>query len=298
MHSTQSLSPGLDASPRFFPRTANRSSHTDLAVLWSDYGTRGVSPRPQPSPPSEPLHESRILYLNSSGKVVSSTVLDLNSGLPRLTIDASMEIYGLAAIGNTVTAIGKEKATTWNLPGETLLPEARMNVEDSVRTTNFDDVRNGYVSAASISFDSRYIAITAEDYPGSGRLYLYNSSTGLRLDDAIVRGSTLWFLPESHSVGWVADGNKGEVRRITTRDTLDYTVPIGDIERGQWGCPHGSSHGYQVTNDGWIISPSGRRLLMLPPPWRSDMVRRMWNGRFLALLHGALPEPVILELEP
>ena len=125
-----------------------------------------------------------------------------------------------------------------------------------------------------------------------------NSSTGLRLDDAIVRGSTLWFLPESHSVGWVADGNKGEVRRITTRDTLDYTVPIGDIERGQWGSPHGSSHGYQVTNDGWIIGPSGRRLLMFPPPWRSDMVRRMWNGRFLALLQGALPEPVILELEP
>ena len=226
------------------------------------------------------------------------TVLDLKSGLPQLTIDAGMEIYGLAAIGNTVTAIGKEKATTWNLPGETLIPEARMNVEDSVRTMNFGDVRNGYVSAASISFDSRYIAITAEDYPGSGRLYLYNSSTGLRLDDAIVRGSTLWFLPGSHSVGWVADGNKGEVRRITTRDTLDYTVPIGDIERGQWGSPHGSSHGYQVTNDGWILSPSGRRLLMLPPPWRSDMVRRMWNGRFLALLHGALPEPVILELEP
>ena len=25
--------------------------------------------------------------------------------------------------------------------------------------------------------------------------------------------------------------------------------------------------------------------------------QRVWNGRFLALLHGELPEPVILELE-
>ena len=36
---------------------------------------------------------------------------------------------------------------------------------------------------------------------------------------------------------------------------------------------------------------------MLPPPWRSPVVQRAWNGQFLALLHGELPEPVILELE-
>jgi hypothetical protein len=38
---------------------------------------------------------------------------------------------------------------------------------------------------------------------------------------------------------------------------------------------------------------------MLPPLWQSfESVDRVWNGKFLALLHGSLPEPVILELEP
>ena len=36
---------------------------------------------------------------------------------------------------------------------------------------------------------------------------------------------------------------------------------------------------------------------MLPPRWQSDMVRWAWSGQFLGLLHGALPEAVILELE-
>lgn len=226
------------------------------------------------------------------------TVLDLKSGVPQLTIDAGMEVYGLTAVGSAIAVIGKGKVTTWNLPEDIPLPEARMNVEDSVQTINFSDMRSGYVSAASISHDSRYIAVIAESYPGSGRLYIYNGSTGHCLDDAVVRGSTLWFLPGGYNIGWVADGNEGETRRITARETLDYTMPIGNIDHGQYGCPHGSSHGYQVTNDGWIISPGGRRLLMLPPPWQSDTVRRAWNGKFLALLHGALPEPVILELEP
>jgi hypothetical protein len=224
------------------------------------------------------------------------TVLDLESGLPQLTIDAGMEVYGITVVGDIIAVIGQEKAITWNLPGGTLLPGARMNVEDSTQTMNFGGARSAsHLSAALMTFDFRYIAVTAEDYPGSGRLYIYDASGGHRVDDAIVRGSTLWFLPDSYKIGWVTDGNEGEARRIPM---LGYTMPLGNIENGQWGCPHGSSHGYKVTGDGWIISPSGKRLLMLPPSWRSETVRRMWNGQFLALLHGALPEPVILELEP
>ena len=38
-------------------------------------------------------------------------------------------------------------------------------------------------------------------------------------------------------------------------------------------------------------------LLQLPPPWQSCAVLRVWKGQFLALLHGRLSEPVILELD-
>ena len=50
-------------------------------------------------------------------------------------------------------------------------------------------------------------------------------------------------------------------------------------------------------NDQWILSPDGKLLLMLPPPWQSSALQRVWKGQFLVLLHGRLSEPVILKLE-
>jgi hypothetical protein len=37
---------------------------------------------------------------------------------------------------------------------------------------------------------------------------------------------------------------------------------------------------------------------MLPPPWQSCLVQRVWKGWFLALLHEGLSEAVVLEMEP
>jgi WD40 repeat protein len=98
-----------------------------------------------------------------------------------------------------------------------------------------------------------------------------------------------WYL--QGSAGWVTSGEEVEV-------TLDYQTPIIDIEYRQQGSSRRSSHGYQVTDDGWIISSNRKRLLMLPPHWQSNGMHQMWNGRILVLLHGALPEPIVLEVEP
>ena len=57
-----------------------------------------------------------------------------------------------------------------------------------------------------------------------------------------------------------------------------------------------SSRGYSVTDGGWVLSPSQKRLLWLPHRWRSGKRDREWsNGQFLAVLHGELPEMVVLE---
>ena len=66
-------------------------------------------------------------------------------------------------------------------------------------------------------------------------------------------------------------------------------IPL-DIERL-------SSHNSQVTSGGWILDRDGKRLLM-SPSWQSSTVDEVRNGQFLALLHGGLSEPVILDLEP
>ena len=45
--------------------------------------------------------------------------------------------------------------------------------------------------------------------------------------------------------------------------------------------PWQSSRGYEVTHDGWILSPTQKRLLWLPHRWRSDEEDRKWGGAFL-----------------
>ena len=222
------------------------------------------------------------------------TVLDLRSGVPQLTIDTSIEVYGLRAVNNTIVVIGGEKAITWNLPGGNSHPTARMTIEDSTRTINFRDADHSTRAiAASISIDFQYIALSWHD-DKENFLDVYCTSTGRNLCVETEWKVALWFAPDGHNI-WCADENGAEVITIT-QDALDYNETWADIEDGS--CPWGPSRGYGVTDDGWILGGGGKRLLMLPPLWRSPRSGdQVWNGQFLALLHGGLPEPVILELE-
>ena len=222
-------------------------------------------------------------------------VLDLKSGVPQWTIDAGRKVYGVRVIGETIAVIDEEKVTAWNFPGGTTFSGNRTGVLDRVLTIPFRKLDMlGNSTIVSTSFDFGYIAVTRGAY---GYLRFYNTSTGQGVTHPH-SGGALWFLPDSHDIGLVPDGSRGEVKIITTQGTVLKEMTLGDNEHEQWGCPYGSSRGYKFTNNGWIISPSGKRLLMLPPRWQAEMVRRVWSGQFLGLLHGALSEAVILELEP
>ena len=243
------------------------------------------------------LLPDRSLAVVARQKDDTVTVLDLKSGVPQWTIDVGMEVYGLRAIGETIVVIGEEKVITWNLPEGIVSPGAMVGLEYSVRLIGFFKGESPVV-AASISSDFAYTAVLSGEDTISRTLTIYETSTGKDTNlFTYSSGNTLWFLPDGFGVGWVADGNRGKAAKFT-QGGLALPESIGDIEYGQCGCPHGSSSGYKVTNDGWIISPSRKRLLMLPPQWRAETERRVWNGKFLGLLQSALPEAVILELEP
>jgi WD40 repeat protein len=224
------------------------------------------------------------------------TVCDLKSGDLQLSIDTSIEVYGLRSVENTIVVIGDEKAITWNLPEGDFLPNASMNVKDSARTTNFRGVENSTVFAASISPDLRYVALAGyceeEEF-----LDIYSTeSPGWKIRGE-ARAFELWFAPGGHDI-WCATDDEAKVFTIT-QDTLNPARTVADIEDGLLGCPWGSSHGYKVSHDGWVLGMGGKRLLMLSPLWKSQFkVDRVWNGKFLALLHDELTIPVILELEP
>ena len=236
--------------------------------------------------PDKPL----VAVARLKGETV--TVLDLKSGVPQLTITTPIEVCGLKSIGNTIVVIGAQKAIAWNLPGGEFPPDARMDVEDSAQTIHLGPEDGPLAVAASMSLDFQYIALAR-----LGSLAIYCTSTGKTL---VTPGQAmgLWFAPGGHDLWCCTNDFESKVFTIT-QDTLHHTKTVAGVEYATWGFPWGSSRGYQVTKEGWVLSREGKRLLMLPPLWRSLIeAERVWNGKFLALLHRTLPEPVILEFEP
>ena len=226
------------------------------------------------------------------------TILNLKSGLPQLTIDASLEIYGFRVIENTIVVVGKGRIITWNLPEENFVPNTRVGLEDSAHTTLFSDESQNDTIAASISLDSRYIALLRLDIEqhGAPYLHIFCPSTGLHSRTDHVFGTSIWLHPSKHEVWYILMDQV--FWREFTAEGLGHNIFEGDIESIPSECPWRSSRGYKVTNDGWLIGIDGERLFMLPPPWRSYAAQRIWDGQFLALLPGALPQPVILDLAP
>ena len=247
--------------------------------------------------PTSQSDKDFILDLSSDGTLAAAvrrsestvTVLSLRSGVPQLTIDANMAVYGLRVIGNTVVIIGDKKAITWDLPAGDCVPGAWVGLEDSSRTINLSTPPYPHTYSASISPDFRHIALV--DVMG---LYIHSASTGERLWRGSRYGYILRFSPGGSDVWCVERSGQAEVWNVSSGRKVPG--PLVDIEYPPEGCPWGSSCGYRVTDDWWVLGPDGKRLLMLPPTWQSRPVYRVWKGKFLALLHAELSEPVILEL--
>ena len=243
--------------------------------------------------------EDFILEISSDGLLAAVAVqggntvmiLNLTSGVPRLTIDANMEIYGLGVVGSTAVVIGDRKVITWDLPAGDCVPGARVGLERSSCTTNFRNRSEGDPLSASISSDSRHIANS-----DGNCLFMYSASTGGLLWEVLSWESKVHFSPDGRDV-WTVDPNCTEVKRWNVESGLEVSEPLVDVGHPLKGHPWASSRGYRVTSDWWVLGPDGKRLLMLPPPWQHQAVHRRWKGQFLTLLHGGLPEPVILELE-
>ena len=275
--------------------------HRSTIELWdikgfSSSSSSVLTPPPDVSPFLLEFHPDKPLVALARSKDKTVMVLDLKSGAPELTIDTSIEAYGLRPIGNTIVVAGDKKVVTWDLPGGDPLHAVRMNVDDSIRTINFHGPSTRTVIAASISPDFQYIALACYE-GGRGFLEVYCASTGWNHCSSRVGASALRWALGGHDI-WCASQDEAEVFTVT-QDAISPTRSVTDIEDGPFGSPWGSSPGYEVTRNRLILGMGGKRLLMMPPLWGSpSKMHRVWNGKFLALLHGELPEPVILELEP
>ena len=107
-----------------------------------------------------------------------------------------------------------------------------------------------------------------------------------------------WFTPDGRETwGSLEEGSSLSGWKII-EDSGSSVVKLQLL--GPTACPSGalpwqSSRGYKVTDDGWILSSTRKRLLWLPHLWNSDEKNRTWSGRFLGLRHDELSEIVIFE---
>ena len=216
------------------------------------------------------------------------TVLGPKSGLPPLTINTNLRAYGLRMVGDAAVLLGDGKAIVWDL---SCAPK------DGVKGIIFHDEpqQEGGVLTASLSPDLGYVALATRDSMRDGykRLGVYPwEFSGGSLHCTKMDEGTPWFC--------VVEAAAWEITMNRDKDPASILkVSHVDLKHPPEGCPWRPPRGYQTTDDGWVHGPDERRLLMLPSLWRSyHTVRQEWNGQFLALLHGTLPEPVILELDP
>jgi len=226
------------------------------------------------------------------GKTVA--VLDLDSGVPRLTIDTGMVVHGVRVIGNVIAAIGGRKAATsgrkiitWDLPTGDRVPHSKATLKDSTRTIHLRGSVTGNVECASITPGFRHVALVTHA-EHTYYLYIYNGSTGKQLARHRLSGGVPHFAPGGCDLYFACEDRNDVLRIGSGGQVLQY--PSG-------GDPWTSSRGHRLTNDWWIVDSDEKRLLMLPPLWQSPLrADRVWKGQFLALVHVGPPEPIILEL--
>ena len=302
-------STGGSGSPRLSPNGQSIvTSSFDTLRLWRTEDSATTLSIPTPAfPHTKPfiLEFSPDKLLTATARMAddTATVFDLKSGVPRLIIDTGMEIYGLGVAGNNIVVVDKEKSVSWDLPPGDHVLDVRVNVSDSVRTKNFDHpLARGLVPPVSISPDLKYIAVVErQEWPDSG-LNIYDVATGKRLASAEAQGPVhmSWFTPDGREV-WCYpvyfENSRGWAIVRDSESSFHKLKGLELAQHPQGGYPWEPSHNCKVTDDGWILGSSEKRLLWLPPHWQSgDKRSRVWDGRYLGLLDPGLREVVVLEV--
>ena len=202
---------------------------------------------------------------------------------------------------DTVVAVGKGKIATWNLPSGDCTFHTNIN-NTLPFTTRGCSLPHDILGSIKMSISpdlGHVVAVRATGLLSSrfSSLEVYSVSTGMRLAGTKTIGAmTLLFAQDGHEVWAGSNGSFREQSKII-EDSKSGTIELNtQTNEGQTRVIFRESpHGHEVTDDGWVLSPTRKRLLWLPHHWRSRGEHRKWGGRFLGLLHRDLPEVVILE---
>ena len=244
-------------------------------------------------------NEKFAVFARQNRKMV--TVFDLQSGERRWIIDMGVEIDCLGMTEDTVVVFGEEKVAIWNLPdGDCTF---HTSVNDSIPLRTSEDLPRytilGNPADITISPDLNNIVVARSVLPMLGQCTLEVYDIPTRRRTARIETTnlmTLLFTQDGHEVWAESDGSFREQSKII-KDSKSGTIKLNTktTEGPARVIFRESSHGHNVTDGWWVLSPARKHLLWLPHYWRSHGGNRKWGGRFLGLLHRDLPEVVILE---
>ena len=216
----------------------------------------------------------------------TATVINLNSSAIQLTIDAGVGICGLKITRSTVIAVGDGKIIIWDLSAGGFTLNARVSINQSVQTTVFchsSPLKSLWktmigrsapfkledIVSASISPSSDHMAVMGGIAGGGTGIIIYSLS-GEHLADTFFEEAhrLVWSSPDGHEV-WCGQPEEYIGWRIIKDNESNTTkLEVLDPARGpSGGLPWESSCGYQITDNGWLLSSSGKQLFWLPARW-------------------------------
>ena len=263
------------------PATSTSNFSTNISQWWIDNHIVEFSP-----------DEGLVAVTQPGNKGI--IVLDPKLNIPKLTINVDAIIYATRIFENKIFVVCSGSIFTWDIPRKRRISDGTVNVSDAARTVTFnhqDQLRTGLISP-----NFQYIATVTDSTESPPFLEVYDTSTGKRLGNTPAYVTTIWFTPDSNEI-WDSSpvGFTGRWKIVKDKES-NWLEDQVRHENPPGGFPWESAHGYRVTDNGWILSPSGKQLLWLPHHWWVDEKSRRWSGPYLALLHHALSEAVILDL--
>ena len=297
------LAPGIRyySEPLLSPNGKSIAASVDCEThLWN---TEDPIPALSSAPTRPTVQTPFLLDFSPDGSVAAAarrsdmvvTVTDLKSSNPRSIINTGMEIYGLWVTGNVVTVFDGKRIVPWELSAGDRVLNASATINDAVQTITLGPpAPSSRFHIAAISRHPNYIVTM-----GHG-LGIYDISTGNHLVGATARHvGALWITPDGCEVGFLTwERRVGGWKIIKDgKSNVIRLKCLPENKRLPGGCPWESSHGYHVTDDGWILNSRKKRVMWLPHHWRMlDKLDWRWDGRFLGLLNRDLPEPIIIDL--
>jgi len=243
------------------------------------------------------------------------TILDPLLDTPQQSINTNMRILDIKIFDNALFVVDEHELVSWGLGVGGTGHDAHCTRRATIDGTSAIGVslRTGWFK---LSNDCSQIVIATKR-----TVFLYDIKTQEILNECAMEnmgqgfldectvdniwgirfspdGRQLWFLLGKTRV--MASGPHYCAMLHTMEDWRSAEVTKELLEDGWSRDSCFPPPGYRVqVGSGWIEGSGGRKLLWLPPNWRTGfMTEATWEGNFLTLVNPHHPEPIIIEFQP